>query len=96
MIRSTNILLSAESTHSMLYMKIKSRKALTVGEDRVCLDSLLQDRHPRPAVRAQSALLFPLQKSAEDKFVAAVEGAELILPNRTTSCRLLLLLLLPC
>lgn len=31
-----------------------------------------------PADQPQSALLFPLQMSAADKFVAAVEGAELI------------------
>lgn len=64
-------------------------KAIAVGDDRVRLDSFPQPRHPRPADRPQSDLLFPLQMSVEDKFVAAVEGAELLLPNRSTSCRLL-------
>lgn len=82
----------------VVYEGKQSSKAVAVGDYRVCLESLPQSRHPRPADRPQSALLFPLQMSAEDKFVAAVEGAELILPNRSTSCRRRrrLRLLLPC
>lgn len=64
-------------------------KVVAVGDNRLCLDSFPQPRHPRPADRPQSDLLFPLQMSVEDKVVAAVEGAELMLPNRSTSCRLL-------
>lgn len=62
-------------------MWTQSGKAVAVGD---ADDGALVSLGRRDS---QSALLFPLQTSA-DKCVAAVEGAELIPPDRSTSCLL--------